>query len=45
MILELGNGRGLGSGLSYNCVMESPDLEWHVAGLYRVTFRKTRDDQ
>lgn len=34
-IRGLGNGHGLGNGRSYSSVMESPDPEWHVAGLDR----------
>ena len=45
VILGLGNGRGLESGLSCSSVMESPDPEWHVAGLSCVAHMETSDDQ
>ena len=45
VIVELGNGRGLESGLLCNSVTESPDSEWHVARCYLDTYILIGDGQ
>ena len=45
VIVVLGNGRGLESGLWCSSVMESPDLGWHDARRYDDTYMLIGDDQ
>ena len=45
VIVDLGSGHGLESGLSCSSVMGRLDLGWHVARRYHDTYMLIRDDQ